>query len=313
MSGISVSNNKYSIFPIRYKGLWDAFETHHKSFWTIKDVDLSQDLPQLKSLSKDEIHYITHVLAFFAQSDGIVNENLAVRFYNEVDIPEARAFYADQIQREAVHAWMYSLLIDTYVKDQIEKQRLFNAIESVPAVKKKAEWALRWIDSQDEFVKRLVAFAVVEGVFFSGSFCAIFWFRKRGLLPGLATANNWISRDEGMHWEFAVLLYHTLGLKISPEDFRSIVIDAVDIEKEFVREALPVGLIGMNADLMCQYIEYVADLVSRRFGFTTIYGVENPFDFMRMNDMETKVNFFEKRVSEYSLSESSELSLNADF
>jgi ribonucleoside-diphosphate reductase beta chain len=236
-----------------------------------------------------------------------------VRFYNEVDIPEARAFYADQIQREAVHAWMYSLLIDTYVKDQIEKQRLFNAIESVPAVKKKAEWALRWIDSQDEFVKRLVAFAVVEGVFFSGSFCAIFWFRKRGLLPGLATANNWISRDEGMHWEFAVLLYHTLGLKISPEDFRSIVMDAVDIEKEFVREALPVGLIGMNADLMCQYIEYVADLVSRRFGFAAIYGVDNPFDFMRMNDMETKVNFFEKRVSEYSLSESSELSLNADF
>jgi ribonucleoside-diphosphate reductase beta chain len=264
-------------------------------------------------LSKDEIHYITHVLAFFAQSDGIVNENLAVRFYSEVDIPEARAFYADQIQREAVHAWMYSLLIDTYVKDPIEKQRLFNAIESVPAVKKKAEWALRWIDSQDEFVKRLVAFAVVEGIFFSGSFCAIFWFRKRGLLPGLATANNWISRDEGMHWEFAVLLYHTLGLKISPKDFRSIVMDAVSIEMEFVREALPVGLIGMNADLMCQYIEYVADLVSRRFGFAAIYGVENPFDFMRMNDMETKVNFFEKRVSEYSLSESSELSLNADF
>jgi len=313
MSSILVSNNKYSIFPIRYKGLWDAFETHHKSFWSIKDVDLSQDLSQLKSLSKDEIHYITHVLAFFAQSDGIVNENLAVRFYSEVDIPEARAFYADQIQREAVHAWMYSLLIDTYVKDPIEKQRLFNAIESVPAVKKKAEWALRWIDSQDEFVKRLVAFAVVEGIFFSGSFCAIFWFRKRGLLPGLATANNWISRDEGMHWEFAVLLYHTLGLKISPKDFRSIVMDAVSIEMEFVREALPVGLIGMNADLMCQYIEYVADLVSRRFGFAAIYGVENPFDFMRMNDMETKVNFFEKRVSEYSLSESSELSLNADF
>lgn len=313
MSGISASNNKYSLFPIRYKGLWDAFETHHKSFWTIKDVDLSQDLSQLKSLSKDEIHYITHVLAFFAQSDGIVNENLAVRFYNEIEIPEARAFYADQIQREAVHAWMYSLLIDTYVRDPIEKQRLFNAIESVPAVKKKAEWALRWIDSQDEFVKRLVAFAVVEGIFFSGSFCAIFWFRKRGLLPGLATANNWISRDEGMHWEFAVLLYHTLGLKISPEDFRSIVMDAVEIEKEFVRDALPVGLIGMNADLMCQYIEYVADLVSRRFGFVATYGVENPFDFMRMNDMETKVNFFEKRVSEYSLSESSELSLNADF
>jgi ribonucleoside-diphosphate reductase beta chain len=313
MSGILVSNNKYSIFPIRYKGLWDAFETHHKSFWSIKDVDLSQDPSQLKSLSKDEIHYITHVLAFFAQSDGIVNENLAVRFYSEVDIPEARAFYADQIQREAVHAWMYSLLIDAYVKDEIEKQKLFNAIESVPAVKKKAEWALKWIDSQDEFVKRLVAFAVVEGIFFSGSFCAIFWFRKRGLLPGLATANNWISRDEGMHWEFAVLLYHTLGLKISPVDFRSIVMDAVNIEKEFVRDALPVGLIGMNADLMCQYIEYVADLVSRRFGFATIYGVENPFDFMRMNDMETKVNFFEKRVSEYSLSESSELSLNADF
>lgn len=314
MQKISASNsNKYSLFPIKYKGLWDAFETHHKSFWTIKDVDLSQDLPHLKSLSKDELHYITHVLAFFAQSDGIVNENLAVRFYNEIEIPEARAFYADQIQREAIHAWMYSLLIDTYVKDPIDKHRLFNAIEHVPAVKKKADWAIKWIDSQSEFVNRLVAFAIVEGVFFSGSFCAIFWFRKRGLLPGLATANNWISRDEGMHWEFAVLLYHTLGLKISPEEFRSIIIDAVKIEKEFVCDALPVGLIGMNADLMCQYIEYVADMVCRRFGFTQIYGVENPFDFMRLNDMETKVNFFEKRVSEYSHSESSDLSLNADF
>lgn len=314
MQKISASNsNKYSLFPIKYKGLWDAFETHHKSFWTIKDVDLSQDLGHLKDLNKDELHYITHVLAFFAQSDGIVNENLAVRFYNEIEIPEARAFYADQIQREAIHAWMYSLLIDTYVKDPIDKHRLFNAIEHVPAVKKKADWAIKWIDSQSEFVKRLVAFAIVEGVFFSGSFCAIFWFRKRGLLPGLATANNWISRDEGMHWEFAVLLYHTLGMKISPEDFRSIMMDAVEIEKEFVCDALPVGLIGMNSDLMCQYIEYVADMVCRRFGFTQIYGVENPFDFMRLNDMETKVNFFEKRVSEYSHSESSELSLNADF
>lgn len=301
------------MFPIKYKGLWEAFETHHKSFWTIKDVDLSQDLGHLKDLSKDELHYITHVLAFFAQSDGIVNENLAVRFYDEVEIPEARAFYADQIQREAIHSWMYSLLIDTYVKDPIDKQRLFNAIESVPAVKKKAEWALKWISSNEDLVKRLVAFAIVEGVFFSGSFCAIFWFRKRGLLPGLATANNWISRDEGMHWEFAVLLYHTLGLKISPKDFGEIMMDAVEIEKEFVRDALPVGLIGMNADLMCQYIEYMADLVSRRFGFASIYEVENPFDFMRMNDMETKVNFFEKRVSEYSHSESSDLSLNADF
>jgi ribonucleoside-diphosphate reductase beta chain len=310
---IEQNSNKYSMFPIKYKGLWEAFETHHKSFWTIKDVDLSQDLGHLKDLSKDELHYITHVLAFFAQSDGIVNENLAVRFYDEVEIPEARAFYADQIQREAIHSWMYSLLIDTYVKDPIDKQRLFNAIESVPAVKKKAEWALKWISSNEDLVKRLVAFAIVEGVFFSGSFCAIFWFRKRGLLPGLATANNWISRDEGMHWEFAVLLYHTLGLKISPKDFGEIMMDAVEIEKEFVRDALPVGLIGMNADLMCQYIEYMADLVSRRFGFASIYEVENPFDFMRMNDMETKVNFFEKRVSEYSHSESSDLSLNADF
>lgn len=313
MTKLHASNNKYSLFPVKYQGLWEAFQTHHNSFWTIKDIDLAQDLNDIKSLSQNELHYITHVLAFFAQSDGIVNENLAVRFYNEVDIAEARAFYSDQIQRETIHAWVYSLLIDTYVKDAIEKQRLFNAIESVPAVKKKAEWAMKWIGSQDDFVKRLVAFAVVEGVFFSGSFCAIFWFRKRGLLPGLATANNWISRDEGMHWEFAVLLYHTLGLKISPEDFKEIMVDAVGIEKEFVRDALPVGLIGMNADLMCQYIEYVADLVSRRFGFAAIYGAENPFDFMRMNDMETKVNFFEKRVSEYSLSESSDLSLNADF
>lgn len=306
-------NNKYSLFPIRYPGLWEAFETHHKMFWTIKDIDFSQDLSHLKTLSSDELHYITHILAFFAQSDGIVNENLALRFYRDVDIPEARAFYADQIQREAVHAWAYALLIDTYVKDQNEKHKLFNAIEHIPAVKKKAEWALRWIDSQEDFAKRLVAFAVVEGVFFSGSFCAVYWFRKRGLLPGLATANNWIARDEGMHWEFAVLLYKTLDLSISKADFYQIILDAVNIEKEFVSESLPVGLIGMNAAMMRQYIEFVADLVTKRFGFEAIYGSENPFDFMRMNDVETKVNFFEKRVSEYSLSDSSELSLNADF
>jgi ribonucleoside-diphosphate reductase beta chain len=282
-------------------------------FWTIKDIDFSQDLSHLKTLSSDELHYITHILAFFAQSDGIVNENLALRFYRDVDIPEARAFYADQIQREAVHAWAYALLIDTYVKDQNEKHKLFNAIEHIPAVKKKAEWALRWIDSQEDFAKRLVAFAVVEGVFFSGSFCAVYWFRKRGLLPGLATANNWIARDEGMHWEFAVLLYKTLDLSISKADFYQIILDAVNIEKEFVSESLPVGLIGMNAAMMRQYIEFVADLVTKRFGFEAIYGSENPFDFMRMNDVETKVNFFEKRVSEYSLSDSSELSLNADF
>lgn len=282
-------------------------------FWTIKDVDFSQDLPHLKTLSKDELHYVTHVLAFFAQSDGIVNENLALRFYKDVEIPEARAFYADQIQREAVHAWAYALLIDTYVKDQNEKNRLFDAIENIPAVKKKAEWAIRWVDSQADFAKRLVAFAVVEGVFFSGSFCAIYWFRKRGLLPGLAAANNWIARDEGMHWEFAVLLYKTLGLSITKADFYQIILEAVSIEKEFVTESLPVGLIGMNAGMMCQYIEFVADLVTKRFGFEGIYGAENPFDFMRMSDMETKVNFFEKRVSEYSLADNSELSLNADF
>lgn len=308
-----MKNNKYSLFPIQYPELWSAFETHHKMFWTVKDIDLGQDLNDLKSLSKDEIHYITHVLAFFAQSDGIVNENLAVRFYNEIDIPEARAFYADQIQREAVHSWVYSLLIDTYVKDPVEKDRLFNAIESVPAVKRKAEWALKWMDSSSQLAKRLVAFAIVEGVFFSGSFCAIFWFRKRGLLPGLATANNWISRDEGLHWEFAVLLYKTLGLNLSKADFYQIILDAVSIEKEFVKDALPVGLIGMNSDLMCKYIEFVADLVSKRFGFDPIYGSENPFDFMRMNDLETKVNFFEKRVSEYSHSDGGDLSLEADF
>lgn len=309
----TTDNNKYSLFPIKYQGLWEAFENHHRSFWTIKDVDLSRDLSDLKSLSPQEIHYITHVLAFFAQSDNIVNENLAIRFYNEVTIPEARAFYADQIQREAIHSWMYSLLIDTYVKDAYEKAKLFNAMESVPAVKKKAEWALKWISSQDDFAKRLVAFAIVEGVFFSGSFCAIFWFRKRGLLPGLATANNWISRDEGMHWEFAVLLYKTLGLNLSKSDFTQIMKDAVSIEKEFVKDALPVGLIGMNSDLMCQYIEFVADLVSRKFGFEPIYESENPFDFMRMNDLESKVNFFEKRVSEYSLADSGDLSFKADF
>jgi len=308
-----MQNNKYSLFPVKYTGLWEAFETHHKMFWTVKDIDFSQDLAHLKQLTPGELHYITHVLAFFAQSDGIVNENLAMRFYKEVEIPEARAFYSDQIQREAIHAWVYALLIDTYVKDPVEKDRLFNAIENVPAVKRKAEWALCWIDSQAEFAQRLVAFAIVEGVFFSGSFCAIFWFRKRGLLPGLAVANNWIARDEGMHWEFAVMLYHTLGLKIAKADFYQIMMEAVAIEKEFVCDALPVNLIGMNAELMAQYIEFVADLVTKRFGFEPIYGVENPFDFMRMSDLETKVNFFERKVSEYSHSDNAELSLNADF
>ncbi len=305
--------NKYSIFPIEYNNLWELFKQHEHAFWTAEELDFSADLIDLQKLNKNELFFITHVLAFFAQSDGIVNENLAFRFYKDIEIAEARAFYSMQILIETVHAEVYGLLIDTYVSDEKEKNKLFNATENIPTIAKKAKWAMKWIDSQEDFVKRLVAFAVVEGIFFSGSFCSIFWLRKRGLLPGLAAANELISRDEGLHWIFATQLYKDMKLKISKEDFEFIVKEAVDIEKEFIRDALPVSLIGMNADLMSQYIEYTADRVSDKFGFNKIYNVTNPFDFMNLIDLSTKENFFEKRVTTYQKAKERKLDFNSDF
>jgi ribonucleoside-diphosphate reductase beta chain len=308
-----MTENRFSIFPIKYPQIWEAFKVHQRAIWTTEELDFGRDVQDLQKLTAGELHFVTHILAFFAQSDGIVNENLAVRFYKDVEIPEARAFYSMQMLIETVHAETYGRLIETYVPDSQEQIRLFNAIETIPTIGAKAKWALRWIESQEDFVKRLVAFSVVEGIFFSGAFCSIFWFRKRGLLPGLALANNLIARDEGLHWTFAAQLYKEMNLKISPEDFKAIVTEAVEIEKHFVTDALPVSLIGMNADMMSQYIQYTADRLCERFGFERIYKVENPFDFMNLQDLEMKGNFFEVRPTEYQKPISRSLDFDSDF
>ena len=297
-----MSSNKYSIFPIGNHVLWDLYKKHVSLFWLAEHIDFADDLKDFGKLSQEDWYFIKNILAFFNQSDGIVNENLAARFYNDVNLPEAKAFYAIQIFMETVHAETYSRLLDIYVKDEDEKAKLFNAIETIPAVKKKADWALKWINSQEDFAKRLVGFAIVEGVFFSGAFCSIFWLRKRGLLPGLAKANDYISRDEGLHCDFAITLFQQMGLKLDEKEFRAIMMEAVAIEQEFVTESLPVGLIGMNAKLMSEYIEFVADRLSLQFGFGKIYGTANGFSFMELQGMENKSNFFERRVSEYSKS-----------
>jgi len=293
--------NRFVLFPLRYRAVWEMYKKAEASFWTAEEVDLSSDLTHWNSkLNDDERHFIKHVLAFFAASDGIVVENLAVRFMKEVQIPEARCFYGFQIAMENIHSEMYSLLIDTYVKDTVEKDHLFNAIDTVPSVKKKAEWAMRWINNKEgTFADRLVGFAAVEGIFFSGSFCAIFWLKKRGLMPGLCFSNEQISRDEGLHCDFACLLYKMLANKPSPSLPTRIIREAVEIEKEFVSESLPVGLIGMNADLMCQYIEFVADRLLVALGCDKIFNATNPFDWMETISLQGKTNFFERRVGEY--------------
>jgi ribonucleoside-diphosphate reductase beta chain len=269
------------------------------SFWTAEEIDLSPDLKDWERLNDGERHFISHVLAFFAASDGIVNENLATNFMNEVQFPEAKCFYGFQIMMENIHSETYSLLIDTYIKDSKEKDKLFNALETVPCVGKKGEWALRWISSGN-FTERIIAFAAVEGIFFSGSFCSIFWLKKRGLMPGLSFSNQLISRDEGLHCEFACLLYNNYVVnKLTQERVYEIIKDAVAIEKEFITEALPVGLIGMNATLMSQYIEYVADFWLARLGYAKYYNTPNPFDFMDAISLQGKTNFFENRVAEY--------------
>eukprot|EP01087_Luapelamoeba_hula_P020295 TRINITY_DN6909_c0_g1_i1.p1 TRINITY_DN6909_c0_g1~~TRINITY_DN6909_c0_g1_i1.p1 ORF type:complete len:358 (+),score=51.60 TRINITY_DN6909_c0_g1_i1:28-1074(+) len=291
--------SRFVLFPIRYDAIWKLYKKAEASFWVAEEVDLSQDLKDWMRLSNDERHFIKHVLAFFAASDGIVVENLAVRFMKEVQIPEARCFYGFQIAIENIHSEMYSLLIDTYVQDKREKHALFNAIDTVPTVRKKSDWAIKWITGNDSFAHRLIAFAAVEGIFFSGSFCSIFWLKKRGLMPGLAHSNVLISRDEGLHCDFACLLYTTLQTRPRQEVPISIIREAVAIEKEFVSESLPVALIGMNAELMCQYIEYVADRLLVSLGCPKIYQATNPFDWMEMISLEAKANFFERAVGEY--------------
>lgn len=293
------NKDRFVLFPIKHREIWEMYKKAEASFWTAEEIDLSPDLLDWeKKLNEDEKYFIKHVLAFFAASDGIVNENLAVNFMSEVQYPEARCFYGFQVMIENIHSEAYSLLIDTYIRNPEDKDRLFHAIDTVPCVKKKADWALRWI-SQGSFAERLIAFAAVEGIFFSGSFCSIFWLKKRGLMPGLSFANELISRDEGLHCDFACLLYSQLKHKLPTATVQDIIRNAVGIEHEFVRDSIPVKLIGMNSDLMCQYIEFVADRLLVALGCPRIYNVTNPFDFMELISMQGKTNFFERRVSEY--------------
>jgi len=291
--------NRFVLFPIQNDAVWQMYKQAEASFWTAEEIDLTQDNKDWEKLNDGERHFISHVLAFFAASDGIVNENLAINFMQEVQLPEARCFYGFQIMMENIHSETYSLLIDNYIKDPKEKDRLFNALETIDCVKEKGQWALKWINSEN-FTERLIAFAAVEGIFFSGSFCSLFWLKKRGLMPGLTFSNELISRDEGLHCDFACHLYtqHVVG-KLSEETVIGIIRDAVEIEKEFVTDALPVNLIGMNALQMRQYIEFVADRLLNELIGKKIYNATNPFDFMDMISLRGKTNFFEKRVAEY--------------
>ncbi|MDC0615605.1 ribonucleotide-diphosphate reductase subunit beta [Schleiferiaceae bacterium] len=293
------NKNRFVIFPIQHDDIWQWYKKQEASFWTAEEIDLHQDVVDWKKLSDDERYFLKHILAFFAASDGIVNENLAENFVNEVQYSEAKFFYGFQIMMENIHSEMYSLLIDTLVDNDSEKDELFNALERFPAIKKKADWALRWIDS-DSFAERLIAFAAVEGIFFSGAFCSIFWMKKRGLLPGLATSNEFISRDEGLHRDFACHLHNNhLVNKVPQERIIQIISEALDIEREFITESLPVNLIGMNSKLMSEYLEFVTDHLLETLNCPKVYNTANPFDFMDMISLEGKTNFFEKRVSEY--------------
>jgi ribonucleoside-diphosphate reductase beta chain len=294
------NKNRFVIFPIKHHDIWEWYKKMEASFWTAEEIDLSQDLNDWNNkLSDEERYFVKHILAFFAASDGIVNENLAENFVSEVQYAEAKFFYGFQIMMENIHSETYSLLIDTYVKDEAEKDELFNALEVFPAIKKKADWALKWIES-DSFAERLIAFAAVEGIFFSGAFCSIYWLKKRGLMPGLTFSNELISRDEGVHCDFAVHLHnHHLVNKVPKERIRSIIVDALNIEREFITESLPVSLIGMNAGLMTQYLEFVADRLLVELGCDREYNTSNPFDFMDMISLQGKTNFFEKKVAEY--------------
>lgn len=293
------SNSRFTTFPIRHDNLWKLYKKAQGSFWTAEEIDFSNDMNDWNSLNSDEKYFIKTILAFFAASDGIVFENVNVNFGQEVQVSEARAFYGYQAYNEQIHSETYSLLIDKYISDPAEKDKLFNAIETIPCIKSKAEWAIKWFDAELPFSERLFAFACVEGIFFSGSFCAIFWMKKRGLLPGLCFSNELISRDEGLHQEFAVELFKMLNRRPSTSVVHNIVKSAVECEKEFITNALPCRLIGMNSDMMCNYIEFVADRLLKQAGFPTIWGTENPFDFMENICLDGKTNFFEKRVGDY--------------
>ncbi|MGK0639318.1 ribonucleotide-diphosphate reductase subunit beta [Schleiferia thermophila] len=321
------NKDRFVLFPIQHHDIWQFYKKAEASFWTAEEIDLQQDLTDWnEKLNDDERHFIKHILAFFAASDGIVNENLAENFVNEVQYTEAKFFYGFQIMMENIHSETYSLLIDTYIKDPVERDRLFHAIENFDAIKEKADWALRWIKSPS-FAERLIAFAAVEGIFFSGAFCSIFWLKKRGLMPGLTFSNELISRDEGLHADFAVHLHnHHLIRKVSPERITQILDEALSIERKFITESLPVRLIGMNADLMTQYLEFVTDRLLSELGCPKLYNATNPFDFMEMISLQGKTNFFEKRVSEYrkarvqvetpaaeSVAVKDEISFDADF
>tara|TARA_B110000285_G_scaffold148528_1_gene165768 strand:+ start:61 stop:1287 length:1227 start_codon:yes stop_codon:yes gene_type:complete len=291
--------NRFTIFPIRHPNLWAMYKKAQMSNWTAEEIDFSKDLDDWNAMSDNEQRFIKHILAFFAASDGIVFENLNVNFANEVQIPEARSFYAYQQHNEMIHGETYSLLIDKYVKDPTEKDKLFRAIETIECVKSKADWAMKWFDKSQPFVNRLIAFACVEGIFFSGSFCAIFWLKKRGLMPGLSFSNELISRDEGLHQDFAVELFSMLNNRASETTVSQIVMEAVTIEKQFILEALPCKLIGMSSEKMSTYIEYVSDRLMKQLRFSPIFGASNPFDFMENIALDGKTNFFEKRVGDY--------------
>jgi len=299
---LHADESRYVMFPIQDDTIWKMYKKQVDCFWRAEEVDLSKDLVDWGKLNADEKHFITMVLAFFAASDGIVMENLAMRFMGDVQLSEARAFYGFQIAMENIHSEMYSLLIDTYIQDSAEKSKLFSGIKHFPCISKKSDWAKRWInDNRSSFASRLLAFACVEGIFFSSSFASIYWIKKRGLMPGLTLSNEFISRDEALHTEFAILLYSKLTKKLAKKRVYEIIHEAAEIEKEFITDALPCRLIGMNATLMCQYIEFVADRLSLQLGYEKIYKASNPFDFMELISIETKVNFFERTNSEYAL------------
>jgi ribonucleoside-diphosphate reductase subunit M2 len=299
---LAPDDNRFVTFPIKYDDIWQMYKKQVDCFWRAEEIDLTKDLVNWESLNDDEKYFISMIIAFFAASDGIVLENLASRFMNDVQVSEARAFYGFQIAMESIHSEVYSLLIETYIKDKEEKHKLFNAIENFPCIKKKSDWAQKWIhDNRSSFATRLVAFACVEGIFFSGAFCSIYWLKKRGLMPGLTFSNELISRDEALHCEFAILLYNKLIKKIDKARIHEIIKEAVEIETEFICQALPCRLIGMNSELMTQYIKFVADRLSVQLGYKKIYNVGNPFDFMELISLEGKTNFFERKVSEYSL------------
>ena len=301
---LTETSSRYVLFPIQYPPIWSMYKKHVSTYWTVEEIDLAKDHDDWEKLSDNERHFIKNVLAFFAASDGIVNENLVLNFMSEIKVSEVLAFYSFQNAIETIHSETYSLLIDTYIKDETEKDRLLNSIETIPSIRKKADWAIKWIENkQDSFAIRLIAFACVEGIFFSGAFCSIYWLKEKGLMHGLTFSNELISRDESLHTEFAILLYSYIVNKLSQEEVHEVISDAVTIEKEFIIESLPCSLLGMNSDLMSEYIEFVADRLVVQLGYDKIYETSNPFDFMDRIGLEDKQNFFEVRVSNYSKAE----------